>query len=202
MRSLKICLLALVLMTGKANAEANNVYSNHTVGFNITKPSSWFFASEEDNQKTQAEIMKQYKVSDEAFKRYAQGPIVTLTKYPKPYSGLNPEIKVSVRPLNEFSANNPVGILNVAIPGMSKAVKSFKVLEGPKETTVDGMKAAYMTTEVAANIGGKKLLSYSQIWVIPRGKMFFRITTSISPEEKNTSKKEMAAILATIKITK
>jgi len=195
--------VAGLMAWAQANAAEKDTYTNPTLGFAITKPAEWHFMTAEQN----AENLARTKLKDEEFQKlaqkYATAPLVAITKYEEPYDDLNPSLKVNIRPLGAFSADNPTAILEFMTKQLEKVFEDYKVITAPKETKMAGLKAAYLKVHFSMKIpDGRAFPTCSELWVVPRGKHFFMIGAGTRQDEKTGKRQEIEKILGTIKIDK
>lgn len=204
MRTTMLLLIMLLVSVGFAIAEeANDTYTNPTVGISVTKPADWHFFSAEQN----LENLKRTKMKDDEFQRflqlYATAPLVAMTKYPEPFDDLNPSLKVNIRPLGEMSGDNPVKIIELFLPQFDNLFEDFSVVEGPSDTVVSGMKAAYVRIHYSLQTQDKtEFPTCSELWIVPKGSFFFMIGAGTRQDEKTGKREEIAEILASLKIDK
>jgi hypothetical protein len=194
---------AAALLAWQVTAAEKDTYTNPTLGFALTKPAEWHFMTAEQN----AENLARTKLKDEEFQKlaqkYASAPMVAITKYEEPYDDLNPSLKVNVRPLGNFSADNPTAILEFMAKQLEAVFEDYKVITPPKETKVAGLKSAYLKVHFSMKIpDGRSFPTCSELWVVPRGKHFFMIGAGTRQDEKTGRREEIEKILATIKIEK
>ena len=71
----------------------------------------------------------------------------------------------------------------------------------PKEIELAGLKAAYMCVDYNLKIpDGRTFPTRSELWIVPRGKMFFMIGIGTRQDEKTGTRKEVHKIIEAIKI--
>jgi hypothetical protein len=190
-----------VALSASAQGAKDNTYKNPTVGLTLVKPADWHFMTAEQN----AENLERTKLKDEQFqelvKKYASAPLVVITKYKEPYDDLNPSLKINMRPLGDFSAEDPKTILTRATAPLKNALKDFKIVTAPKDTNVSGLKAAYAKFHYSLGIpDGRSFPTCSEMWVVPRGKHFFLIGTGTRQDEKTGKREEIQKIVDSLKI--
>lgn len=202
MRRIFVVGLCLFLMMGAAFAgESENTFRSVSVGFEITKPESWQFLTAEQN----LENLKRTKLSDEEFHqlmlKYATAPLVAMMKYPEPFDDLNPSLKVNVKPFGPLKGIDPKQILSMVSAQFAGIFKDYKLVEGPVDTEVSGMKSGYLRFNYSLEIpDGRSFPTTSELWIVPRGDYFFMIGAGTRQDEKTGSRKEIQEILKTVKI--
>jgi hypothetical protein len=132
--------------------------------------------------------------------RYATTPVFAIAKYPEPYPDLNPSFKINVRPLGGLARLPPEDILTAAIPTFSRAFNDMQVLEGPRPTRVSGRKAAYARLSYTLRAKDTAVPTISEIWVVPKGSVFFMIGGGTRADEKTGSRAEIRRILDRVRI--
>ena len=108
-----------------------NRYENPTLGFTFEKPSSWQYVSLDDyyDQLVLADL-GDIELEKTLFEKAAI-PTLIVTKHPGPIGKINPNVKISVHPLNTYKGHLPDVILTMVSdqynPGLN-ATKSPKSL--------------------------------------------------------------------------
>ena len=124
-----------------------------------------------------------------------------MIRFKEPYDDLNPCINVNIKPLKNFSPDDPVKILEFISTPLSKLFQDFKFVTKPKEIDLAGMKAAYTCIDYTLTIpDGRTFPTRSELWIVPRGKMFFMIGAGTRQDEATGTRNEVHAIIAKIKI--
>lgn len=192
--------LALVLAMS-AQADEVNVFKSVTAGFEVTKPAEWQFVTAEQN----LENLKRTELNDKEFHaamvKYATAPLVAMMKFPEPFDDLNPSLKVNIKPFGQLKGTAPTKILGMLSPQFEKAFQDFKVVAPPALVTVAGIEAGYMRMNYSMLApDGRSYPTTSELWIIPRGDYFFMIGAGTRQDEKTGSRKEIQAILDTMRI--
>ena len=203
-------LLAVIILTLALNLSAiakpleqnNNVYQNPTIGLSITKPDNWHFTSIQQHKENLKNIKLQDKQFTEAIQKYSSAPLVVMTKHPEPHDDLNPSFKIAIKPFGALPRDSKE-IISMTIKPFEIMFKDFKLVEGPKDAEISGLKEAYAKFYyLLEGQNGKQFLTSSELWVIPQGDYFFLIgvgNKQNSSEEVNTEIKE---IISSIKVEK
>lgn len=195
-------LLLLVLVFGLALlAQPADVFRSPTAGFEIAKPSSWHYATAEQNR----ENLNAAKLTDQEFQaamlKYATTPLVILTKFAEPYPDLNPSLKVNIRPLGQLKGRPPADVIRLILPQLERAFKDFQLVQPPTDVVVSGLNAAYARIHYTLQTSdGHSFPTASELWVIPRGEFFFMIGAGTRQDEKTGSREEISTIINSIKI--
>ena len=165
-----------------------------TLGLSVVRPQAWFTVTAEEN----AQNIRSVQMNDPEFQelaaRYANSPVFAISKFKEPYADLNPSFKINVRPLGGFAKFSPEDILTAAIPAMSRVSNDVEVLEGPRATQVSGQKAAYARLSYTLRAKDVAVPTVSEIWIVPKGSIFFMIGAGTRADEKNGSRAEMRRI--------
>ena len=171
-----------------------------TLGLSVVRPQGWVTITAEEN----AQNIRSVQMDDPEFQamaaRYANSPIFAISKYQEPYRDLNPSFKINVRPLGGFAKFSPEDILTAAIPAMSRVSSDMQVLEGPRATQVSGRKAAYAKLSYTLKARNVAVPTISEIWIVPKGAVFFMIGAGTRADEKNGTRAEMRQILDGVRI--
>lgn len=202
MKHLRIAALALVLgFGGHASAGQPDVFANPTAGLEVTKPAEWHYVTAARN----LENIKAVKLGDEEFhaamQKYATAPLVAMTKFQEPYDDLNPSFKVNIKPYGPLQGIPPAELITMIVPQFKKAFKDFELVQPPIEVEVSGIKSTYARMNYTMEIpDGRSFPTTSELWIVPRGDYFFMLGAGTRQDEKNGTRKEIEAILDTLKI--
>lgn len=197
--------LALALLGGIAAHAAEGTpdrFRNTTAGFEVIKPAGWHYATAAQNQ----ENLKGVKLSDAelqaALQQYATAPLVVMTKYPEPYADVNPSFKVTLKPFGSMKGVPPVQLLGAMVPQFQKAFRQVAIVQPPVAVDVAGIRSAYARMHYTMDTqGGPSFALSSELWIVPHGDYFFMLGAGTRQDEKNGSRREIAEILNTIRIT-
>ena len=179
---------------------AQETYTNPTLGFSIRKPSSWHYFTAEAHR----ENLKRSDFADPKFKelvtRYARTPFLAITKHKEPYDDLNPSVRVNAREAGNLKGVVPEKVVELTASAFSRMFKDYAVAEGPLATKLSGHPAGYMRVNYTHEAGGRAWPTTSELWIVPRGDLLFSIGVGTRQDEKSGTRKEVAAIIDTIKI--
>ena len=171
-----------------------------TLGLSVTRPVGWVTVTADQNVRNIRSVQMDDPEFQELAARYATTPVFAISKYPEPYPDLNPSFKINVRPLGGLARLPPEDILTVALPTFSRAFNDVQVLEGPRSTRVSGRKAAYARLSYTLRAEDVPVPTMSEIWVVPKGSVFFMIGGGTRADEKNGSRAEIRRILDGVRI--
>ncbi|HEX8840447.1 MAG TPA: hypothetical protein VF750_08275 [Sphingomicrobium sp.] len=171
-----------------------------SLGLGIVRPASWVTITADQN----ARNLRSVRMDDPEFQalatRYANSPIVAMAKHPEPYADLNPSLKINVRPLGGFAGHPPEEILAAALPMFQHAFADMRVLEGPKRTSLVGRPAGFVRMAYTLRAGTIAVPAVSEIWVVPKGPVYFMVGSGTRADERNGSRAEVRAIIDTLKL--
>ncbi len=184
-----------------ACAARSDVFNSPTAGFEVAKPADWHYLTADQN----LENLKAVKLNDEGFQaameKYATAPLVAMTKFPEPYDDVNPSFKVNIKRYGQLKGKQPVELLSLIIPQFQNAFKDFDLVQPPTDVEVSGIRSAYARINSTMQTSdGRSFPTTSEVWIIPRGDYFFILGAGTRQDEKTGSRKEIGAILATVKI--
>lgn len=193
--------LQFLLVIHPLLGQPTEVFRNPTAGFEITKPASWHYASAQEN----AENLKAAKLNDQEFQaamsKYATTPMVIITKFKEPYPDLNPSLKVNIRPLGPLKGRAPSDIVKLIVPQLERVFKDFQIGQPPTEVVISGLAASYVRINYTLQTSnGDSFPTTSELWIVPRGDFFFMIGAGTRQDEKTGSRKEIDAMINSIKI--
>ena len=166
-------ILCIALTAGTAAAD-DDTFRSVTVGFEVTKPASWQFATAQQN----LENLKNTKLNDEEFHqmmlKYSTAPLVAMTKYQEPFDDVNPSFKVQVKPFGQLKGTDPKQVLTMVSGQMKKVFKDFTITQPPTDVVVAGIKSAYMRLNYSLQVvGGGMFPTTYEMWIVPKGDYFF-----------------------------
>jgi hypothetical protein len=160
----------------------------------------WHVVSAQEN----ADNLRSVEMDDKQFQelaiRYANSPVVALSKYKEPYEDLNPSFKINVRPSGAFAGKPPTEILAAALPTFSRAFSDLTVQEGPLFTKVAGHDAAYTRLAYTMKAGGAAFPTISEVWIVPRGPIMLMIGTGTRADERNGTRAEVRQFVDSLTI--
>jgi len=171
-----------------------------SLGLSVFRPAGWVTITADENARNIQSVQMDDREFQELAARYATAPVFAIAKYPEPYADLNPSFKVNVRPLGGFAKFAPEDILTTALPTFSRAFKDVRILDGPRPAQVSGRKAAYARLAYTLRAKGVAVPTISEIWVVPKGSIFFMIGAGTREDEKNGSRAEIRQILDRLRI--
>jgi hypothetical protein len=199
MRTILFALAFLAFGVG-ARAQSAEIVSNTTVGIEATKPADWQHLTAEANAANIRAVEMDDKEFQEAVAKYATAPIIAFTKYAEPYPDINPSFKINMRPSGSFAGRSASDVLAVVIPSLKKAFSDAVVKQGPTETIVSGLPAAYVQLDYTMSAGGMKFPTTSELWIVPRGNFFFMIGAGTRQDEATGTRAEIRSIIESLKI--
>jgi hypothetical protein len=188
-----------ILLAGTCWAENQNTFTNPTVGFQITKPDSWYYATASQNLENLKRVQFNNSEFQSAIQKYASAPLLIIAKHPEPYEDLNPTLKVTIKPYGSSRGQNPIEILNLLIPQFNGVFKDLTISQSPTDDTIAGIKSAYTRfsyTLITAE--GLKFPTTSELWIVPYGDYFFLIGAGTRQDEATGTRAEIQNILKTI----
>ncbi|MGL1932836.1 MAG: hypothetical protein OCC45_13935 [Desulfotalea sp.] len=180
-------------------AQELNKFESVTVGFEVTKPGDWLFATAQENLKQ----LKNAKSKDEQLKqlmlKHATAPLVVIVKYHEPFDDINPSFKVKIKPLGKLKGADPKEILTLIIPQYKRLFPNYALAQAPIDTTIGNLPAAYMRVNYSLNIpDGRTFPTACELWVVPRGDYFFMIFGETRQDEKTGTRAELSKILSSV----
>ena len=189
-----------VLDSAGAPSEQGETVDIPTLGLSVIRPARWVTITADQNVRNIRTVQMDDPEFQELAARYATTPVFAISKYPEPYPDLNPSFKINVRPLGGLARLAPEDILTAALPTVSRAFKDVQVLEGPRSARVSGRKAAYARISYTLRARDLAVPTISEIWVVPKGSIFFMIGGGTRADEKNGSRAEIRRILDGVRI--
>lgn len=193
--------IGFICLTATAKADDQNVFSNPTLGFSVTKPANWHVASTQDFFRNLKLVELDDKQFQDQLQKYAQVPFLAFMKYPEPYDDVNPSFKVNVKPLAQLGGKDPKEILQMLVPVFKNAFRDFRTVDGPKDITIDGIPSAYAMFQYTLSVAdGRTFPTTSDIFIIPRGNIFFMVGVGSRQDASQEDLIEIDSIIQSIKI--
>ena len=191
--------MIFILLAGTCWAENKNTFTNPSIGFQITKPDSWHYATASQNLENLKRIQLNNSEFQSAMQKYASAPLVVIAKYPEPFEDLNPTLKVSIKPYGSSRGQNPVEILNVLLPQFKAVFKDLIISQSPTDDKIAGIKSAYTRFNyMLITAEGLKFPTTSELWIVPYGDYFFLMGAGTRQDETTGSRADIQHILETI----
>jgi hypothetical protein len=161
-------------------AQDPNTFASSAAGVSMSKPLGWHFTAQQNA---------------------ATAPLVVITRHEEPFDGLNPTVKINIRPLGEWNGSNPVEIVETLTAPLQQAFKDAATVDGPRETELSGLKAGYVRVNFTLqSAAGRAFRTSSELWVVPRGSDYFLIEIGRSQTAGEAEKRELRSIVNSIKI--
>lgn len=201
MNTLVSAILFLTLLVPLVcTASDGDIFTNETVGFEITKPKAWVFMTAKQN----FDNLKAVKLTDKEFHeqmlKYATVPLVVMTKYPEPYEDVNPSIKINVKPYGPLQGKTPIELIHLILPQLKGVFKDFNLEKGPISVKVAGIPSGYARVSYTLVVqSGRTFPITSELWIVPRGDYFFMIGAGTRQDETTGTRAEIANIIETMK---
>lgn len=171
-----------------------------SLGISIVRPASWVTITADQNARNLGNVQMDDPQFQALAKRYANSPVVAMAKHREPYADLNPSLKINVRPLGGFAGHAPEEIIAAALPMFQHGFADLKVLEGPKHTTLAGKPAGFVRMAYTLRTHEMAVPAVSEIWVVPKGPVFFMIGSGTRADEGTGTRAEVRSIINTLKL--
>jgi len=201
MRFTRFSVLVLALMAVSAHLVASDIFENATIGFYVEKPVDWHYVTVEQNMENLERTQLSSEEYQELLLKYANAPLIAMTKHEEPFDDLNPSLKVNIKPYGDLDRSDPKLILKLVIPSFEKMFDDFEILEGPSDTSISGISSGYVRIAYSLPIAdGRVFPTTSELWIVPRGDHFFMVGSGTRSDEKTGTRKEIKAIMDTVVI--
>ena len=159
-----------------ALSEGNeSLYRNDIIGFQIEKPSGWYFMSKNRIIEVKADAKMTDKKLQEGVAKYATTPIVVITKHNPPTMD-NPTVSVVFKPIAPLEGWSPDKILGVYASDVKGKIVDAQVLIEPEVRSINGMQSGYMEIKYPSNMGEviRDSITAKTI-MVPQGKYMYLI---------------------------
>ena len=181
---------------------SDDAFYSGAVGFGITKPSAWYFISDEILQEDRNTIRLEDAELDKLVKEYSNIPLVVFARNPEPYPDLNPSVSVSMAFL-PVEGMAPTAALKMSTEISKQAYPDLTVVEPVREHEIDGLPGAYTKIRYTASFAdGKSFPILARMWIVPRGKIMFIIGMTGSQNGPDVFENIWKDILHSIRIEK
>jgi len=202
MRKFVIFLGALFLATVQAEAqEDTNKFRSDTLGISVTKPESWRWISSSEYFANLERTEWNDKEFGELLRTRATAPLAAIMKYPEPFDDVNPSFKINVKPYGSLKGYDPKDILKLVTGHFQKSLNDLKVVKPTHEVKVSEIESGYMMMNYTLKIpDGRTFPITSEIWIVPRERMFFIVGSGTRTDETTGTRAEIKEIMDTLKI--
>lgn len=202
MKKFVVFVSAFFLATVQAAAEEDtNTFLSETLGVSVTKPESWRWISSDEYFRNLERAEWNDKDFEELLRTRATAPLAAIMKFPEPFDDVNPSFKINVKPYGSLKGYDPKDILKLITPQFQKSFLDFNVVEPPRDVMVSEIKSGYMMMNYTMKIpDGRAFPITSELWVVPRERMFFIIGSGTRTDETTGTRAEIKEILDTLKI--
>lgn len=193
--------LLAVALSSVAHAGQDDVFTNKTVGLEITKPATWYYISAPQY----LDNVRSTKLSDHDLQtwilKYATAPLVSIAKSSEPTLGVSAVFKVQVKPSGPLKGQPPTALVAAVLRLAQKAFKDYQLEQPPTEVEISGIKSAYARINYTAQLSdGSSHPATSETWVVPRGEYFFILGAVSAQDDKTGCREEISAIVRSVKI--
>jgi len=184
----RLAALVLTLVSALSTSYAADVYRNELAGFQLSTPPGWHVVDPALNLKT----VKSQKLNDEQqraeLRKYSSRLLLILSKYPPSFRGLNPTLKIDLKP---SEGKTPMAMMESLIPVFQKGFKQFKIVQVPSEATLGGVTGAYFQGTYQLVVRRSSYPAASEMWILPHQGGFLVIGANTSQAEKDGARQEM-----------
>ncbi len=195
-------LFLFIATTGPVVATEEAEFRNSLVGFQITKPDDWFYGSAEQHRENLESIRVGTPEFQEAMLRYARTPLVTIMRYEHVDAGLNPMLKVNIRPFGKFQSMGVQGVMEVLMDSYAEQMDQFELIEQPKSIAISGIDSVYAVFEYRlTQLDGSAERARSHLWLIPRDDQMFFIGVGYSSGDSELVAQDISSMIKSVVIS-
>jgi hypothetical protein len=193
--------IAFLAYSGAVHAQSDEVVSVPAAGVEVAKPADWEHPTPEQAVESFRKVEIESEKIRAALAKSGFAPIVTFTKYPASYEGLNPTFKIGLHAAGTLEGRSASDILTALMRGLKEQMFPDLVMrDGPADTSISGLPAAYGRTEYTLTISGVEYPTISEIWIVPRGTNYFLISASARQGEVDGIRAELRSIVESVRI--
>ncbi len=196
-----LTLLVSLFLCIAAHAGDEDKFVSQTLGFEVTKPTSWSFMS----ANTYLEQMSQVRLSDEEYQEHflqaLRAPVVVITKRPSTYPGYNPSFKADVKPYGVIpKGSSGIEALEAMIGKIHHLAKEFRAEVSPENAVIGSKNGGYAKySYVVTSSTGVDVPLTTEMWVVPLKSYVYIIGASYLQGSKDEPE-EMKSIVQSIAI--
>lgn len=202
MRMIRSMIVAVAMtVAGAALAAGGVVLSFPALGVSIERPADWQVGALEEHLST-ADARRLDEAGVIAFLNSSGNrPVLSLSQYPAGHEGVNPSVRISLRPLGTAAALDARGLLEKALPAILKSFPDAVVKVAPHEAMIGAVPAAFARIDYTLPVSadGAKAAVTSDIWVVKRPGHALVIGAGYASGDQAAAE-AIAAIVGTIKV--
>ncbi len=201
MRMIRSMIVAVAMAISGVALAAGVQLSFPALGISIERPSDWQVGALEDSlSAADAKRLDETGVT-EFLNRNGNRPVLSLSQYPQGHEGVNPTVRISLRPLGTAAALDARGLLEKALPAIVKSFPDAVVKVAPHEALIGKVPAAFARIDytLPVNAAGDKAAVTSDIWVVKRQGHALVVGAGYAAGDQAAAE-AIAAIVGTIKV--
>ncbi|MGH2341636.1 hypothetical protein ACRC7T_09135 [Segnochrobactraceae bacterium EtOH-i3] len=202
MRLIRSMIVAVAMtVAGVALAAGGVRVAFPALGISIERPADWQVGALEDSL-TVADAKKLDETGVVEFlNRNGNRPVLSLSQHPQGFTGVNPTVRVSLRPLGTAADLDARQLLEKALPAILKSFPEATVKVAPHEAMIGTIPAAFARIDYTLPITatGDKASVTSDIWVVKRPGHALVIGAGYASGDQ-VAAEAIAAIVGTIKV--
>ncbi len=202
MRMIRSMIVAVAMtVAGVALAAGGVMLSFPALGISIERPADWQVGALEESLSA-ADATRLDETGVGAFlNRNGNRPVLSLSQYPQGHEGVNPTVRVSLRPLGNVADLDARALLEKALPAIVKSFPDAVVKVAPHEAMIGKVPAAFARIDYTLPVdkAGDKASVTSDIWVVKRPGHALVIGAGYAAGDQAAAE-AIATIVGTIKV--
>ncbi|HKK15015.1 MAG TPA: hypothetical protein VKA14_10165, partial [Gammaproteobacteria bacterium] len=197
-RAAGLTVLGVLVAAGPAQGGSPGRFENPALGFEITRPDHWHFASRQAGT-APSPRSRQPEAVARFLSRHPRGALVTITRHREPYPAPNPTVQVALRPLGAFAGADPKMLMAGLTAPLEQSLKGFRVTRPAADVTIAGLPAVHMAFSYLPRNAPHTRVG-NDLWVVPRGDYYFLVGAAVPPRDAARTRQDVRRMVGSIGI--
>jgi hypothetical protein len=166
---------AVLVPTAMARGDRDR-YENPALGFALTKPANWHFVTTQQHRENLGRVAFSSETSRRQVVEQSSAPLLVAMRHRDPVSGINPSLRVTMKPFAASASRDPLTVSGVILAGVAKQLGEIELVQPPEAATVAGLPAAHAVLHYTLRTtDGGASAAASELWVVPHGGVYYVI---------------------------
>lgn len=166
---------AVMVPTAMARGDQDR-YEDPVLGFVLIKPADWHFVTTQQHRENLGRVEFSSEASRRQVVERSSAPLVVAMRHRDPVSGLNPSLRVTVKPFTASASRDPRAVIDTILAGVAKQLGEIELVQPPEAATVAGLPAAHAVLHYTLRTtDGGASATASELWVVPNGDVYYVI---------------------------
>ncbi len=188
-------------LTNFCYASLRDVYTYDLLGLSITKPSNWFFLTQQEVRDNSGHAVIRDKTITAYQDKSPPKPLVAITKYQEPYEKLNVSFSVIFHEIDPALNVTDFQLLQKIISTLREKGDKFSLLEGPSKVKVAGQNAVFAKVRYLVKThDGKTFIQIARYWIVLKNHKFIQLQASSPSTGADSLDNQFDQILKSVKL--